>query len=169
MALLAWSGEFVGPVTFGGVTFWAAIEVDREGHRRRRERGLAAVRDRACLHRELRRDSQTQSLKPVVSAGGCIIASDAPATAIANASLFAGYSRRAVLVPDTCDVIRVLVDASILDQGVVLRTSAGLERLADPGPRVPGHGFDAREWEFLEALYDAWLRTTTRNGRADVA
>jgi hypothetical protein len=71
--------------------------------------------------------------------------------------LFAGYAPRAVLVRDKEDLMALSVDAALLDQGVVVSRDGHFQLLAEAGPRVDGHGFDAREWELLETVYAAWL------------
>jgi hypothetical protein len=75
-----------------------------------------------------------------------------------RASWLACYSPRAVLVPDSGrEIIGVLADAALLDQGVVVQRADNVEVLARGGPRVAGGVFDAREWELLETVYASYL------------
>jgi hypothetical protein len=162
---LGWHGDVVGPVFFGGVRFWASISIDSREHTRRRSQGLGAIADRGVLERELRTHLETRArperhrLRPPLRLMGCLILGSG-SSATAQASLFAGYSPRAVLVPDRGDVLGVLVEAALLDQGVVLRSGDGIDALSEAGPRVAGGRFDVREWELLETLYQSYLAAT---------
>jgi hypothetical protein len=72
--------------------------------------------------------------------------------------MLAGYCSRAVLVPDTGDILGVCADAALLDQGVLVLGHSGISRLALAGPRVATQGIlEAREWELLERVYEAYV------------
>jgi len=158
MRLLGWTGITVGPVTFSGVRFWTSVTVDWDEHQRRLGEGNGAVCDRRELGRLLQAGPDDRRIRPAVVIRGCLVVDRDAATALQDASMLAGYSPRAVLIPE----LVVLVDAAVLDQGVVVTSASGLQRLALPGPRVSGQGFDAREWELLETVYDAWLSISVR-------
>lgn len=57
------------------------------------------------------------------------------AAAVRRMSLLAGYARRAVVMPDNNEVLAALVDATVLDVGLVV---AG-QLLSPPGPVVPSN------------------------------
>ena len=162
--LLGWEGVVTGPVDFGGVQFWASAQLDADERRRRDAAGSGAVCDRRALELELasfRSDALNATnicgLRPPLRLTGCLVAGLSPRTAVRDASMLAGYAPRAVLVPDDEDILGLLADAALLDQGVVLYGAADVNVLAHAGPRVAGGGFDAREWELLERVYDAVL------------
>jgi hypothetical protein len=71
-------------------------------------------------------------------AGGWVIGCLRPgreAAAVRRCSLLAGYARRAVVMPDNPEVLAALIDATVLDVGLVV---AG-QLLAPAGPVVPSH------------------------------
>lgn len=150
-------GLVVGPVVFGGVRFWASVEPDLAEVARRREDGVGALVDSAALRAHLANDRPA-----AVRLLGCLVREYDAAQALRQASLLAGYAPRSVLIDETDDVLGVMVDASLLDQGVIVRRSSGqLEVVAGPGPRVHGSGLDARELGLLETVYGAWLAASS--------
>lgn len=161
---LGWTGAVTGPVSFGLVRFWACLQLNRAEHGRRRDRNLGAVPDRARLAalQSASADERPSAdplahLVPPVALVGCLVVGTAK-QAIERASWLAGYSRRAVLIPDCgSEIIGVQADAALLDQGVVVQLADGVEVLALGGPRVGGSVFDAREWELLERVYASYL------------
>src|SRR5690349_4861087 len=106
---LGWDGDVVGPLSFGGARFWAA----------------------ARIHMPQSRKSD----RPEVQLVGCLIAG-APPSVVREASLLAAYAPRAVLVNHGQDLTGLMVDAAVLDQGVVVLEQAGVRILATAGPRV---------------------------------
>lgn len=143
----------VGPVNFGGVRFWAAVDLDRTEIARRHEEGVAVLDNPAELQIHL-----SNGRPPPVRLHGCLVREHKPASSLQHASLLAGYTARSILIDDTDDVLAVMVDAAVLDQGVIVRRADGwLDVLGGPGPRVPGHGLDVRELSLLESVYGAWL------------
>lgn len=155
--LLGWGACVVGPVAFSGVRFWAGAHVDRCEHVRRRQAGIGPVLARDVLARHIESGMGPGTLRPAVRLLGCLVAADDAAAATRGASLLAGYAPRAVLVREKEDLMALAVDAALLDQGVVVTRDGHFQLLAEAGPRVVGHGFDAREWELLETVYAAWL------------
>ncbi|MDQ2708780.1 MAG: hypothetical protein M3Z25_14580 [Actinomycetota bacterium] len=161
--LLGWSGDVVGPVSFGGVTFWAVTRLDTVEHARRVAAGEGAIvgqRELLELHLTAA-DAGSRGVvgcaRAAVSLAGAIVRGSDPRQAIQHASFLSGYSPRAVLLDDRVDLLPVLVDAAVLDQGVVVTRASGAELLAQPGPRVAGTVFNAREWDLLETVYANWL------------
>ncbi len=53
----------------------------------------------------------------------------------------------------------MLVDAAILDVGVVSAGTPDLDVVAEPGPRTGSAALAAREWDLLEVVYEAWLNS----------
>jgi hypothetical protein len=155
--LLGWGTCVAGPVAFSSVRFWAGIRVDSGEHERRRQVGMGPVLARDVLAGHIGSGMGPGTLRPAVRLLGCLVAGDNAAAATRGASLFAGYASRAVLIRDKEDLTALTVNAALLDQGVVVSRDGRLQLLAEAGPRVPGHGFDAREWELLETVYAAWL------------
>jgi hypothetical protein len=158
--LLGWGGCAVGPVAFSGVRFWAGIDVDSNEHARREQAGIGPVLARDALAELLVSGEFLTPLRPAVSLLGCLVIGHDATMATQDASLLAGYAPRAVLVPDTEDLVALMVDAAVLDQGIVVSQDSNVQLLANAGPRVAGHGLDAREWELLETVYAAWLAST---------
>lgn len=159
--LLGWAGVVVGPVLYGGVRFWASARIDSREHERRRTLGVGALTDRDALQRELsgiRRSQVAGRPGPPLRLDGCLVESAEASAAVRDASLLAGYTARAVLVPDQGNVLALLADAALLDQGVLLQGPEGVTLLAQAGPRIAaGIGFHAREWELLESVYEVFL------------
>jgi len=86
--------------------------------------------------------------------GGWLAGCDRPgrdAGAVRRASLLAGYSRRAVVLPDSGDILAALVDATVLDVGLVVDGRL----LAPAGPVVaslwtePGAARGNQHWRKL--------------------
>ncbi len=69
---------------------------------------------------------------------GAIVAGPARSNVAVRASVFAGYSPRAVLVPDGPGVLEVQVAAAMLEQGVVIASSDGVRLLSPAGPTKAG-------------------------------
>lgn len=55
-----------------------------------------------------------------------------------RASVFAGYCRRAVVIPEGRGVLPVQMEAAVLDQGVVVVGPDGTRMLSAPGAVQPG-------------------------------
>jgi hypothetical protein len=128
---LGWSGDVVGPVAFGGARFWVVAQVtpaDTSGEGR-----------------------------PSVHIMGCLFTGPARPDLLREASLLAAYAPRAVLVQARGDLTGLLVDAAILDQGVVtVGPEADVRLLAGAGPRVAQGPSGARERDLLDCVYSAW-------------
>jgi hypothetical protein len=124
---LGWDGEVVGPLSFGGTRFWATAR-------------FHAPQDLKCE-------------KPKVQLVGCLIAGTPPGV-VRAASLLAAYAPRAVLVDQRQDLTGLLVDAAVLDQGVVTSGPGGIQVLATAGPRVSTRPTSDRE----RRLHDEVLR-----------
>lgn len=150
-------GVVVGPVVFGGVRFWTSVDIDAVEVARRRGEGVGALADMAALRTHL-----GNGRVAAVRLRGCLVREHDSAQSLRHASLLAGYAPRSVLIKDTDDVLGVMVDASLLEQGVIVRRADGqLDVVATPGPRVRGHGLDVRELALLETVYAAWLAATS--------
>ena len=157
---LGWQGQVAGPVRFGGLRFWAVADLDLVEHDRRLSRSLGPIVDRDTLARCL--DTTARKSGEIglpLRLAGCLVVAQNPQRAARDASLLAAYAPRAVLVPDACDVLGLLVDAAVLDLGVVCQGAGGMRLLMHAGPRVVGGEMDAREWELLERVYGAVLGT----------
>jgi hypothetical protein len=128
---LGWVGDLVGPVSFGGVCFWAVADVS----------GSACGEGRPDVH-----------------LSGCLFAGRVSSAPLREASLLAAYTPRAVLVVDGHDLTSVLVDAAILDQGIVVAGANGVQLLANAGPRVALGPTTSREQELLSCVYAAWCQ-----------
>lgn len=157
--LLEWRGEMVGPVGFGGVRFWAVAElIDHVHAGRRRARVGALVGARERLAGWLADGGPAAVGGPAVRLVGALVTGADARPAMREASLLAAYTQRAVLARiSTRDVLTVLVDAALLDIGVVSVVASGLEVLSAPGPRTGPGLLTAREWDLLETVYEAWL------------
>lgn len=155
--MLGWGECAVGPVAFSGVRFWAGVKVDSSEHARREQAGIGPVLARDALARLLASGNFPKALRPAASLLGCLVVGHDAVRATQEASLLAGYAPRAVLVSDKEDLVALMVEAALLDQGIVVSRDSGLQLLTNAGPRVAGRGFDAREWELLETVYAAWL------------
>jgi hypothetical protein len=136
---LGWHTDVVGPVDFGGTRFWAAVSVDR-------------TRDHV---------GQSGALQLV----GCLFVG-APTTALTEAaSLLAAYTPRAVVVDGSQDLTDLMMEAAVLDQGVVAVVGRdSVEVLARPGPRVSTGPISSRERALLTCVYRAWTRKETAAG-----
>lgn len=124
---LGWRGEVIGPVSFGGVTFWAVCD----------ESGTDASVGDDELQRRL---------------SGCLFGGSSGEALVHDASLLAAYAPRAVVVDDDADVIGLLVDAAVLDQGVVAVGAQGVRVLSTAGPRVASGPVTPRGRRLLEAV-----------------
>lgn len=69
---------------------------------------------------------------------GAIVTGPASSNVAVRASVFAGYSPRAVLVPDGRGVLEVQVAAAMLEQGVVVASGDGVSLLSPAGPVQAG-------------------------------
>jgi hypothetical protein len=125
---LGWAGEVVGPLAFGGVRFWAVARV--------------------TVSEDPEHDG------PEVRLAGCLVAGSARRV-VREASLLAAYAPRAVLVDQAQDLTSLLVDAAILDQGVVTVGSDGVQVLSTAGPRVSTGPVSAREQGLLDEVLKA--------------
>lgn len=106
--LLGWRGALSGPITFRSTTFFA-----------------------------VRRDDL-----PIGAPGspwlvGCLVPGAEPRAAMLDASLFAGYGCRGILVRAPIDALDVRLQTALLDQGAVLDAPDGLSVLSTPGEVVP--------------------------------
>ncbi|WP_028652649.1 hypothetical protein [Nocardioides halotolerans] len=106
---LGWSGICVGPVRQMGTDVWPVISMGRS-------HGSRVGADEVELV-------------------GCLVAGEASAALVASASLFAGYAPRAIVISGEAP-LEVMVDAALLDQGVVAVAADMVEVLGLPGPRV---------------------------------
>jgi hypothetical protein len=129
---LGWDGEVVGPLTFGGARFWAVAR-------------MRMPQDLKCG-------------TPEVQLVGCLIAG-APPGVVREASLLAAYAPRAVLVDQGQDLTGLLVDAAVLDQGVVAVGEGGVQTLATAGPRVCSGPVSVREQRLHDEVLRAWRKT----------
>jgi len=158
-------GPIVGPLVLGGVRLWAAVVLDPAEIARRNEDGLGALTDPAALQSHL-----DNGRAPALRLAGCLVRERDPRRALQRASLLAAYTPRSVLVADGDDVLGVLVDAAVLDQGVIVhRPDDRLDVLAQPGPRVSTGGVDRRELALLESVYARLLDTDVGRGKAVTA
>lgn len=126
-AVLGWTGVPV-QVRFGGEDAWAIAQLATES-----------------VDRSLRRDGarpmrvEASSVEAsAVRIVGAIVAGPAKSSVVVRASVFAGYSPRAVLVPDGSGVLEVQVAAAMLEQGVVVASGNGVRLLSPAGPVQPG-------------------------------
>lgn len=72
-----------------------------------------------------------------VRMAGVLVAGTAGTDPTGRASLFAGFCPRAVLVPESSDLLPIQVDAALLDQGVVTVSADDSTTLMSPaGPVV---------------------------------
>jgi hypothetical protein len=129
---LGWDGDVVGPLSFGGARFWATARVQMPEDF---ERG-----------------------RPEMQLVGCLIAGSPPSV-VREASLLAAYAPRAVLVSQDQDLTGLLVDAAVLDQGVVAVGPDGTQVLATAGPRVSGGPVSVREQLLHDEVLRAWRKT----------
>ncbi len=68
---------------------------------------------------------------------GCLVPGADPRVAMGEASLLAGYARRAILLRGPIDVLDVKLQTALLDQGAVVEDDDMLSVLATPGEVVP--------------------------------
>jgi hypothetical protein len=160
-------GSIVGPIDYAGIQFWAAVEVDAAELTRRGADGHDALHGEVALQAHL-----DAGFPPAVRLRGCLVSAGKPALSLQRASLLAGYAPRSILVEERDDLLAVMIDAALLDQGVVISYPDGrLEVAATPGPRVPGRGLDQRELSLLETVFAAWIAASSgvANGSATTA
>lgn len=119
-AALQWTGEPV-LVRFGGEEAWVIASLTS-----------ANAKAESAALRESCPASQA------VEISGVIVAGTAGSSVAVRASVFAGYSPRAVLVPDGPEVLQVQVAAAILGQGVVVASGTGVRLLSSAEPTQPG-------------------------------
>lgn len=126
-AALGWTGAPV-QVRFGGEDAWVIARLTTE-----------------FIDRSLRRDGARPTRVEVSTLGasavrivGTIVSGPAMSSVAVRASVFAGYSPRAVLVPDGPGVLEVQVAAAMLEQGVVVASDGGVRLLSPAGPMQAG-------------------------------
>jgi hypothetical protein len=158
---LGWAGTVVGPVTFGGVQFWASVELDKDEHERRLRRGEFGHTNRGELERrtpDIQRAPLTQP-RPPLRLVGVLVVGEHPEPAIRAASYFAGYCPRAAAVPSSAVTVESTAFANLIDVALVATTASGEDvQLSSCGPRAKGATFNAREWHLLETVYDVMRR-----------
>lgn len=115
---VGWCGDLRGPVVFGGTMFIAVC--------------------RRC--------------EPLGAPGspwlaGCLFPAADPRTAMREASLLAGYSRRAILVRNPADPLDIQLQTALLDQGAVIECDGKLTVLSTPGNVVPSPLQEPRGWQ----------------------
>lgn len=122
---LGWRGACVGPVRQLGTWVWPVV----------------AMPDGCTVESPENRDGNEASGHREaleVDLVGCLVVGDVASELLEAASLFAGYASRAIVIPDGVS-LDVMVDAAVLDQGVV---AVGVNRvtvLSEAGPRAdPG-------------------------------
>lgn len=118
---LGWHGTCVGPIRQMGTQIWPVIALTDGGGS---QLGPATARG--------------QGREPGgVELVGCLLVGEASTQLVDVASLFAGYSSRAIVVPGDAPVpLEVMVEAAVLDQGVVAVHSESCVVLSAAGPRV---------------------------------
>lgn len=146
---LGWDGHPVGPVRHLGATVWPVVVMSR-GEVLPAHGGA----DNADPAGPVRGQSGAAARLPEVSCTvvGCLLAGSASRELVDAASLFAGFSARAIVVPaeDECPV-GVLVDAALLDQGVVaVGADQGGVVLNVAGPKVVAGDVAGRSPSWLE-------------------
>jgi hypothetical protein len=107
---LGWWGELRWPVRFSGLTFAAVHRSESDP--------LAGPGERWLV--------------------GCLVLGE-DRSAVADASLLAGYSRRAVLLSEDSEALPAAVDAAVLDVGLVLDSVHATVLMTDAGPVVESH------------------------------
>lgn len=86
----------------------------------------------------------------------------------ARASVFASFCPRAVLVAEEFGVLRVQMDAAVLDQGVVvLRGDGHVDLLSEAGPRVIREGAGNAAYKRLLDQVQAGLHGAFAGERVD--
>lgn len=113
---LGWLGTCVGPIRQMGTVVWPVIT-------------LTGNEYDGCVPATVDVDISRVELV------GCLVVGEATASLVSAASLFAGYAPRAVVVTGQVP-LDVIVDAAVLDQGVVAVSVSGPEVLSLAGPRV---------------------------------
>lgn len=143
---LGWAGEPV-QIRFGGEDAWAvaaltSAHVDEPATPNTSGPGTADL---------------SAGTLPSVRIAGVIVAGTATSNVGVRASVFAGYSPRAVLVPDGPGVLAVQVAAAMLGQGVVVATDGGARLLSPAGPAQPGFAGAAEgaQHRLRERVYDS--------------
>jgi hypothetical protein len=129
---LGWDGTVLGPIEFGGARFWAIA------------RGTPA--------------DAGGTEPPSVHLAGYLLTGPARTDLVREASLLAAYVPRAVLVDGRRDLTGLLVDAAVLDQGVVVigPEESRVRLLATAGPRIAHGPLSAREQDLLDRVYSTW-------------
>jgi len=126
-AALGWTGVPV-QVRFGGEDAWVIARLTTE-----------------FVDRSVQRNGARPTKVEVSTLGasavriiGTIVSGPAMSSVAIRASVFAGYSPRAVLVPDGPGVLEVQVAAAMLEQGVVVASGGGVRLLSPAGPTQAG-------------------------------
>lgn len=136
VAALGWPGDVVGPVEFAGARFRAVVQIDDvepvDAPSGRTAAGLRLV--------------------------GALFQGEPTPRLLRAASLLAAYAPRAVLVPERADLTGFLVDAALLDQGVVVAGPRGLRVLSTPGPRATRGPVTPFDRDLLRRLHRARQR-----------
>lgn len=78
---------------------------------------------------------------------GCLVPGENLVIAMREASTLAPYSRRAVLLPEGCDIADLAFRASVLDQGVVAVGQDGLAVIAPAGPVATSPLIEDAAWK----------------------
>lgn len=162
---LGWTETVVGPVTFGGVEFWASVVLDESEHERRVRTGEFGHTNRSELERWIPPDIQQVSEaqpRPPLRLEGVLVVGEHPEHAVRTASYFAGYCPRAAVVPSSAINVECTALATMIDVALVATTGSGEDvQLSGCGPRAKGASFNAREWHLLETVYDVMRRGTS--------
>jgi hypothetical protein len=139
-AALGWIGEPVR-VRFGGEDAWAVAS-------------LTTAYVGALAKRNTSGPSSTAA--STVEIFGVIVAGTAGSRVAVRASVFAGYSPRAVLVPDGPGVLGAQVAAAMLGQGVVVASDSRVRLLSGAEPTQLGIAgpADAARRRLAEQVYD---------------
>jgi hypothetical protein len=127
-ASLGWSGEVIGPIDFGGALFWAVGS---------------------------RRTPPSDGVSELTLQGA--IFHGRPARELMReASLVAAYCPRAVVVRDSKNVTELMMNAAMLDQGLLVDARDGMRVVVEPGPRVAQGPTTDRERRLVECFEQAW-------------
>ncbi|MDQ1305808.1 MAG: hypothetical protein QG671_1640 [Actinomycetota bacterium] len=130
---LGWIGDIVGPVDFAGVRFLAVVDAE-------------ALAERPPSSQE----PPSEQGRPWLT--GALVEGPATPGLLRAASRLAAYAPRAVLVRERRGLTGFLVDAALLDQGVVVAGADGVTVLAPAGPVVPRGGVTAFDRELLRQV-----------------
>jgi riboflavin biosynthesis pyrimidine reductase len=122
---LGWQGEVIGPVEFGGVRFWAVARCGSQP------------------------ELGSESLLELV---GCLVCGPAEPELQQAVSLLAAYTPRAIVVEGGRDVTHLLVDAALLDQGLVEVNANDVRCLSSAGPRTATGQKSSRERRLLDQV-----------------